>query len=611
MKIQKLTLLTISLLSLLAGCGKEESSSLPDSTSPNISQKEDSAQLPSADSQAGSNSSSAFPLRSSLLKKYAKNVLLDIIEEEKKEEGYTAYAIEVASKEDTSTAFLKYKGVSYKDASSPVVPTKDELVSRTEWYGKDIDDKKAVYFRTGLDLSNQVTEQGGKYQFTYFVNPFEDRQASLFEKNKEMSNEEKACYDRKRKDAESGEAGLLLTRRRFFGYDHSADATISSFRLYINQDSLLSFERKRAPKEEGSKEEYTYKGTFVSTDPSTFSDKFLSPVKGEEDAKLKSALERIYSAENVKEERTVSSSSNGQDSVLFSAENDTSGHAREGSYLKEDGTGESYSYYKPGTHSYQSYVDYQTKGRYLYGEEQERKQKSLSPLLFDKTAEDVYVLKDREEYSLSGTIADYSKCFDLFLSSASYPLLGLKVTLSDDKTVLEASSERTKQDGTKQPLTIKTTYSSFGSVVPKVDLSQRKMTCEDLTWKDRIGTDEGYSEVIMAIGGEAVLNGIPTYGGTRSKAEILSAPDETRPCGKIGFLVDRSKAESQNGYSISLASAYRRKFTAGGFKVNIDGTKRNQFKATKEVEGNKTLSLSVGFQTMDNSVYLVLIPSIS
>ena len=611
MKIQKLTLLTISLLSLLAGCGKEESSSLPDSTSPDISQKEDPTPHPSSDSQAGSNSSSGIALRSSLLKKYAKNVLLDIIEEEKKEEGYTAYAIEVASKEDTSTAFLKYKGVSYKDASSPVVPTKDGLISRTEWYGKDVDDQKAVYFRTGLDLSNQITEQGGKYQFTYYVNPFEDRQASLFEKNKELSNEEKACFDRKRKDAESREPGLLLTRRRFFGYDHSADATISSFRLYINQDSLLSFERKRTPKEEGSKEEYTYKGTFVSTDPSTFSDKFLSPIKGEEDAKLKSALERIYSAENVKEERTVSSSSNGQDSVLFSAENDTSGHAREGSYLKEDGTGESYSYYKPGTHSYQSYVDYQTKGRYLYGEEQERKQKSLSPLLFDKTAEDVYVLKDREEYSLSGTIADYSKCFDLLLGSASYPLLGLKVTLSDDKTVLEASSERTKQDGTKQPLTIKTTYSSFGSVVPKVDLSQRKMTCEDLTWKDRIGTDEGYSQVIMAIGGETVLNRIPTFGGTRSWAEILSEPSDSRPCGKIGFLVDRSKAESQNGYSISLASAYKKKFTAEGFTVNIDGIKRNQFKATKAVGDNKTLSLSVGFQTIDNSVYLVLIPSLS
>ena len=599
-------ILPLMMLSLLAGCDKtsetptQAPSEVPSETVANPSEKPSATVKPSA--------APKIELTDARLKKYADSVSFEETEYEKAKSKYTAYSIEGAATKNKTITFIQYEGASYEDPNSPAVPSKDTVKTKETRAGIYDEEKKRYFvaYPDGVYLDNTPVYKVSKnrYYFDTFCNPFSKFSEDDFEKNDKESTSELACFDLISTTNESKRSLL-----RFFALDHYEES-LESFKIYVNADSIVSYELNRIASNKNSSDTYSYVGKILSNDESTFKEDYQTVIQGTPDATLAAALNKLNTATSFKEHADITRIS-GSDSITESLDNFVTSDLRkfvETSTQEGESTPDTEYAYRSEADKYYRLKDYGEKGKYYYGLENPLDVKKVSPLCFDKNADGSYSIKTDETNKVSAYFSDFSYAFGPALGEQLSVLLGdfpavtsLNITLDGDNITFDS---KCSIDATilKFDFELKSTYSSFNTITADFDTKdQTKLhsTCDDLTWSDLLQGDTSISALTTLVGGKDALDAIPTPGQTlcqaaivTDKAEVTNSDDIDDDAIIIALPTDSEHSENINSYHRKLLGIkYNPKLKNAGYTVTL-ASSWTSLTATK---GN--LKLSVFFDS--------------
>lgn len=548
MKNKAKYVLPFLLLTRLAGCDKTSAGKPSNKLSEAVSSTPSATAKPTVKKKA--------KLTKERLGSYSKSLFFEETEYEYIDKKYTAYAIEGTATKDKTVSFVQYEGTSYDDPNSPAVPEKESVKNRQRRKGLPYNDTYCLGVEDGIKLDNtySYTQPEKITDFKYYGNPFANREVDDFEKNFKESTDNLACYSRENISTEA-----KWSLKYFFALDHS-EMAIDSFIIYVTTDSIVSFKLNRVSAKENSTDTYTYVGKFISTDETTFKDKFTSAITGTPDADLDAALTKLNTATSFKERLEFTRSAPGADvqDVTISRDNYVTPDLRKLVSGREVGKeDEEVEYaYRPSPDKYYALVEYPDKGYYCNGLEQERDIKTVSPLCFDKKGEKTYSRKSSDGVKIKATFSDYSFTFEATGAdeadaerpgTSSFPsLTDLTITFDQDSISFEGTSNL-KQDGKMVTFKVKSIYTDFNSLTSDIDTKDKTKlhkTCEDLKWSDRLKGSDNYSKLLEQVKGN--LDAIPTPGKTLAKASVGSLKEYFGKDGDTGETGDSSSSADKD-----------------------------------------------------------------
>lgn len=607
MKNKAKYVLPFLLLTRLAGCDKTSAGKPSNKLSEAVSSTPSATAKPTVKKKA--------KLTKERLSSYSKSLYFEETEYEYIDKKYTAYAIEGTATKDKMVSFVQYEGASYDDPNSPAVPEKESVKNRQRRKGLPYNDTYCLGVEDGIKLDNtySYTQPEKITDFKYYGNPFANREVDDFEKNFKESTDDLACYSRENISTEA-----KWSLKYFFALDHS-EMAIDSFIIYVTTDSIVSFKLNRVSAKENSTETYTYVGKLISTDETTFKDKFTSAITGTPDADLDAALTKLNTATSFKEHLEFTRSVPGADvqDVTISQDNYVTPELRKLVSGREAGKeDEEVEYaYRSSPDKYYALVEYPDKGYYCNGLEQERDIKTVSPLCFDKKGEKTYSRKSSDGVKIKATFSDYSFTFEATRAEEAYAerlgtsfpsLTDLTITLDQGSISFEGTSDL-KQDGkTGASFKVKSIYTDFNSLISDIDTKDKTKlhkTCEDLKWSDRLKGSDNYSKLLEQVKGD--LDAIPTPGKTLAKASVYSLKEYLGKDGDTGETGDSSSSAdtASDIYFIGMPTGATSYYTGTdalhrSHIINYESIRKKAGYTTKRSERWDSLTATKGTQTI-------------
>lgn len=527
---------------------------------------------------------------------------------------------EAAFKDDT-ISITQYEQTEY----ATVVPTTvSDVVDSKYEYKKDDNGYVAVNY---LGLDNRIHSESTSYKWDAqgFANPFATRKNSYFQRNAEASTDTEKVYDRKIKQVTTEDSSLLTKRNAFFGCGITG-GTIASFSFTIDATSILSYSATVNYSATKNSVKYTYtfgiEGKVNSIDDAEVAKKFLSVKTGTEDTAFNAARQKL-AAGNYTETSEFSVEYSGQAIPLTSVvTNHTAADAKVViSEADEDGSMKEYSsgLFAIENGVWSEIAEIGEKGYYLVGDRDVSiPDYSISSLLFTKSGSTYTlggsssVLFDPLEYSIGASFDGISSVMTVS---------DLVVTISDDTITFKTIGTATLSS-TKYPATYTTTFTAIGTTASALNGITYKKTGDDLLRTDILADwkEEGsYKNLVTYLGGEDVLNKVPTYGGKFNIASVYYANSSSASLkaaiywdvGVNGSFAD--EATFQN-YVNSVSTNYETRLTAAGFTVDADKSV-----ATEEFEKDgKTYVLTVNYGLIystsssgTKSYYFAAMPSVA
>lgn len=504
---------------------------------------------------------------------------------------------EAAFKDDT-ISITQYEQTEY----ATVVPTtvSDAVDSKYE-YKKDDKGYVAVNY---LGLDNKIHSESTSYKWDAqgFANPFATRKNSYFQRNAEASTDTEKVYDRKIKQVTTEDSSLLTKRNAFFGC-RIARGTIASFSFTIDATSILSYSATVNYSATQNSVKYTFsfgiEGKVNSIDDAEVAKKFLSVKTGTEDTAFNAARKKL-AAGNYTETSEFSVEYSGQVIPLTSVvTNHTAADAKVViSEADEDGSMKEYSsgLFAIENGVWSEIAEIGEKGYYLVGDRDVSiPDYAISSLLFTKSGS-IYtlggsngVLFDPLEYSIGASFDGISSVRNVS---------DLVVTISDDtitfKTIGTATLNSTEYDATYT-----TTFTAIGTTASALNEITYKKNGDDLLRTDILAgwkEEDSYKNLVTYLGGEDVLDKIPTYGGKFNIASVYynsssSASVNAAIYWDVGLNGSFADEATFKNYYNSVFTTYELRLTTAGFTVDADNTV-----ATKEFEKDgKTYVLTVKY----------------
>lgn len=535
------------------------------------------------------------------------------------EGSYNSFGkVDVEFKDDV-TDFTIYEQTEY-DTKAPETPS--DKVDEIQEYTKN---EKGRLVQNYLTLENKV-ESTASNSVTYaksgLGNPFASRKASDFQRNDDLSTATTKVYDRKRKQVKTQKSERITTRTYFFG-GRLVGGSLSAFSLTIDSKSVLSYSATFTYSSNGVKGNFDVKGTINSNVENEVSVPKITAKTGTEDTDFKQGRAKLVSAKNFKETDTltvvdgtdsrnltrVEISRTENDAGIVLSQVDKNGQLQNaGSYLFEV-EGKNWTeiaeignkgYYEGSTTAFPS-IDFD----------------SLSSVLFAKNGKTFTLDTDS---GVSWLVYDYS-IGSYFDKSSKRSLASLSVTIESDKITFTTAGTLTLK-GTNFNAVYTTVYSDFGTVPAQIgsDITIKK-TGDDLVRSDLLAGQTGYAELAKYLGGEDVLDRVPTLGGKFYNAvayyEATSQGTNAFVYWDAGFNSSSlSSQEEFNQLVNSVFAQYASRLEKAGF---TDESTEKASVATKEFEkGGKTYVLTVqyGLINMSDSsrkykYYFAAIPSVA
>ena len=486
--------------------------------------------------------------------------------------------------ESTSGSETIYKGYEeiYGDSSKYRHITYDQTLSGNpdksvvnDDYLYAEEDKKIVEHT--LSLANTVTStpvEGKSWSASFLKNAFTVFKAENFEKKDGTYVFKKA----------SNLAAAKYMGSQLRGYPRSSESSISSMVLTMNEDGSVSFKAEL--------EQYTityiseisissvYEGTFVSMGESV---QDIQPINKEENKTFQNGMKKIAALNfeangtnyeikakdgRYEETESVVSSSWG-DGFTYRFLNNTNKVTEEASYVMRDSKAQRLALYDGEA--------------YLSGKPMDSKITDFWPT-YDISS----VFFDEKD----GVFTLDSKYLGMFASTAIYtPFVSdsiqtLTINFEDDKITFTSTNEGNGRTifGAKEEMV----FSNFGK--KSAPTYQIKEDSSNLTWEQIIRDENDYSYLAQILGGEALLNAIPTFGGVYSEGSCGDS-------GGIPYLQARIST-LEEGEEL-LTSYYARLETAGFTKSVESDSDGNTYTIYSKAIGQKNLTLQpfLGQQT--------------
>lgn len=556
-------------------------------------------------------------LTDTLLSKYSNALSVTSVVDAKvasTEGSYNSFGKADVEFKDDVTDFTIYEQTEY-DTKAPETPS--NKVDEIQEYTKN---EKGRLVQNYLTLENKVESMASNsvtYAKSGLGNPFALRKASDFQRNDDLSTATTKVYNRKRKQVKTQKSERITTRTFFFG-GRLVGGSLSAFSLTIDSKSVLSYSATFTYSSNGVKGNFDVKGTINSNVENEVSVPKITAKTGTEDTDFKQGRTKLVSAKNFKETDTltvvddtysrnltkVEISRTENDAGIVLSQVDKNGQLQNaGSYLfeVEDKNWTEIAkfgdkgYYEGSTTAFPSIAF-----------------DSLSSVLFNKNGNNFTLDTDS---GVSWLVYDYSigSYFDI---SSKRSLASLSVTIESDKITFTTAGTLTLS-GTNFNAVYTTVYSDFGTVTAQIpsDITIKK-TGDDLVRSDLLASQTGYAELAKYLGGEDVLDRVPTLGGkfynatSYYKANALVYWD-------VGFNSSSlSSQEEFNQLVNSVFAQYASRLEKAGF---TDESTEKASIATKEFEkGGKTYVLTVKYTVIKMSdssgkykYYFAAIPSVA
>lgn len=505
---------------------------------------------------------------------------------------------EVAFKDDT-ISITQYEQSEY----ATVLPTtvSDVVASKYE-YKKDDNGYVAINY---LGLDNKIHSESSSYKWDDygFGNPFASRKNSYFQRNAEASTDTEKVYDRKIQQVTTENSALLTNRNTFFGCGITG-GTVTAFSLTINSTSILSYSAtiNYNATQSGVKYTFSYEitGKIDSTDEAEVAKKFSSVKTGTEDAAFNAARAKIAGG-NYTETNVFSVEYSGSTLPLTSVVvNHTASDAKVViSQAGDDGSRELYSsgLFSISNGTWSEIGEIGEKGYYLVGEEDVSvPDYSISSLIFTKNG-NIYtlgasngVLFEPYEYSIGASFDGVGSVMEVS---------DLVITIADDSVTFETIGTATLNN-TEYDATYTTTFTAIGTTESALKGITYKTNGDDLLRTDILADqkdEDSYKNIVTYLGGEDVLNKVPTYGGKFNTATAYynsstSASFKAAIYWDVGFnsgnFADQTALQN---YLESVYTTYEGRLTAAGYTVDSDnGVATEEFQ-----KDDKTYVLTVKY----------------
>lgn len=457
----------------------------------------------------------------------------------------------------------KYRHVTY-NAVTKGNPDK-KIVNDDYLYVQD--DKNIVQHTLSLANTIESTPVEGKsWNASFLKNAFTIFKAENFK-------EQDGVYTFKKAD---NLAAAKFMGSQLRGYPRSSESSISSMTLKMNDDGSVSFSAEL--------EQYTvtyisainvssvYEGTFVSMGEDV---QDIQTVNKEENATFQNAMKKIASlnfdatgtnyeilAKDGQYEKTESAISSAWGTgFTYRFLNDANKVTEEASYVIKNKKAQRLALYDGSAYLSGKTIDANIEDFWpTY---------NISSAFFDEK-DGVFTLNEKYLGMFTSTMI-----YSPFVSDA---IKTLTVKIEDDKITFTSTNEGNGRTifGAKEDMV----FTNFGK--KSAPAYQIKEDSSDLTWDQIIRDEDSYTSAVTDLGGKAILNAIPVFGGIYSEGYYGTTSGTPYVQAKITTLEEGQE----------LLASYSAKLAAAGF-TRTDGTDTsgNDYSIYSKVVGNKNLTL--------------------